>query len=116
MCSGVIHAQFAKRRGTDIVTVVDLMKILRTAEPLARVTFLPWGADEDGVEEVDAVRVPERKWIRETYFWKGQECKALHQEGPCTDLPLGSENAVVESVSVVILSVDVDFLSSRQFI
>ena len=31
------------------MTVDQLMKILCTAEPLARVVFLPWGADEDEV-------------------------------------------------------------------
>jgi hypothetical protein len=74
------------------------------------------GADEDEVEELDAVHVPRVNWTLESYRWKGQEYKALHQEGPWADLPPGSENAVVESVSVVILSVDADFLSSRQFV
>ncbi|CAN7177364.1 hypothetical protein [Caballeronia sp. LjRoot31] len=49
------------------MTVAELMEILRNADPLARVTFLRWGADEDEVEEVDAVRVPGRTWTRETY-------------------------------------------------
>ena len=98
------------------MTVVELMEILRAADPIAKVTFLPWGADEDEVEEVNAVRVPERKWTCETYSWKGQEYKSFHQEGPCTDLPSGYKDVVVEYVSVVILSVDTEFLSSRRFI
>jgi hypothetical protein len=102
--------------GADIMTVVQLMEILCTADPLARVAFLPWGADEDELEEVDAVHLPRMAWTRESYRWKGQEYNTLHREGPCADLPPGSENAVVESVSVVILSVDADFLSARQFI
>jgi hypothetical protein len=98
------------------MTVAELMEILRTADPLAKVAFLGWDADEDEVEEVDAVRVPGKRWTQETYSWKGQQYKALHQEGPCTDLPSGCKNVVVEYVSVVILSVDTEFLSSRQFI
>lgn len=40
------------------MTVVQLMGVLCTADPLARVAFLPSGADEDEVEELDAVHVP----------------------------------------------------------
>jgi hypothetical protein len=77
------------------MTVVQLMEILCTADPLAKAAFLPWGADEDEVEEVDAVHVPRMKWTCESYRRKGQEYKALQREGPCAGLPPGSENAVV---------------------
>jgi len=97
------------------MTVFELVKILRTADPRATVAFLPWGADEDEVEEVDAVVVPRRMWTRETFNSSGREYKTLHEGAARTDLGPECKNVVQQSVSVVILCVDTDFLSSRHF-
>ena len=99
-----------------MMTVIELMTILRSADPLAKVAFLPWGADEDEAEEVDAVCVPAIAWTRETYSWMGRKYKTLHQDEPRTDLPPEYENVAIETVSIVILSVDADFLKSRRFL
>jgi hypothetical protein len=96
------------------VTVFELVEILQTADQQATVVFLPWGADEDEVEEVKAVAVPERQWTRETFTAKGREYMTLYPGGPRTDLGPECENVVDESVSVVVLSVDNEFLSSRR--
>jgi len=98
------------------VTVSELVERLRAADPAATVAFLAWGADEDEVEEVDAVVVPRRMWMRETFNSSGREYKILHEGVSRTDLGPECKNVVQQPVSVVILCVDTEFLSSRRFL
>ena len=98
------------------MTVSELVERLGTADPMATVVFLPWGADEDEVEEVDAVAIPGRMWTRESFTMSGREYETFHEGGSRTDLGPECKNVVEQPVSVVILCADVDFLRSRRFV
>ena len=95
------------------MTVVELIEILREADPLARVAFMAGGFDADHAEEIVAVATPSQIWVRRGLPDKGRESGTPHAiRQDYGDDASGHERAESESepASVVILSTDEDFL------
>ncbi|WP_341317469.1 hypothetical protein WN982_40065 [Paraburkholderia sp. IMGN_8] len=98
------------------MTAAELIERLHTAHPDARVMFLPFGADEDGLEDVGVAEVFAMPWTLERCYHGGHVDEFLYSGKP--DQAGADECGRVEytSVRVVVLSVDEGFLRSRRYV
>lgn len=97
------------------MTVSELIEQLRTADPDARVVFLPFGADEDELEDVGVVEVFAAPWTIERRHRDGSADEFLYSGSPQHMGSDSSERVEYEPVKVVVLSIDQEFLRSRNF-
>jgi hypothetical protein len=98
------------------MTAAELIERLKAADPNARVLFLPFGADEDELEDVGVVEIFTLPWTIERRHHDNGIDEWLYSGEP--EQPDADERGPVEyeSVRVVVLSVDKQFLDSRRFI
>lgn len=92
------------------MTVFELVEILSTADPKAKVSFLPRGADTEDAAEIVAVAMSGQVWVRRTSTDERREYITPHVGEHGNDPDTGRESTESEPVSVVILSTDEDFL------
>ena len=98
------------------MTAFELIERLQAADPDARVVFLPYGADEDELEDVGVVEVFPRAWTSVRRYYDRRVDEFLYSGS--TEQVGGDDCERVErtAVKVVVLSVDTDFLASRNFV
>ncbi|QIE22863.1 hypothetical protein SBC2_08760 [Caballeronia sp. SBC2] len=95
--------------------VRDLLHKLRDVDPDAMVMFLPLGADEDELENVNAFATFGPHWTRERGVDKGRPYEFIYAGEPNRELRQQCDNVVYDALAVVVLSVDDEFLRSRHF-
>lgn len=92
------------------MTVSDLIEILSGVNPKSRIVLLAGGVDVEVAEEVVAVATPDQLWVRSGNADKELELgtpQSDKQPKDCEDHRATGES---ETVSVVILAADEDFL------
>src|ERR1700694_2632420 len=96
------------------MNVRELMQKLVVADPDAMVLFLPWGADEDELEEVRAIAVFRDTWTHESGRFASDGYEVYYPGGVRGRSEPGYEDVHATSVQVVVLCVDDEFLRSRR--
>jgi len=98
------------------MTAAELIERLQTAHPDARVMFLPFGADEDELEDVGVAEVFAMPWTLKRCYHDEDVDEFLYSGKP--ERARADECGRVEytSVRVVVLSVDEGFLRSRRYV
>jgi hypothetical protein len=94
------------------MTVRELMECLRTADAGATVLFLAFGADLDEAVETSSVLVDQRPWTHEKGVY-GEGRYAVYYRGAPVVREEGYTDVNTETVRVVLLSEDADFLACR---
>jgi hypothetical protein len=94
------------------MTVRELMERLRTADSGATVLFLTFGADLDEAVETSGVLVDQRPWTHEEGVYGGGRYAVYYRGAPVVP-EAGYTDVNTQSLRVVLLSDDADFLASR---
>jgi hypothetical protein len=100
--------------GMGSMNVRELMQRLRVANPDATVLFLPWGADEDELEEIRAIAVYRDAWTHESGRFASNGYEVYYPGDVRGRCELGYEDVRATSVQVVVLCVDDEFLRTRR--
>jgi 1-acyl-sn-glycerol-3-phosphate acyltransferase len=99
-------------RKNHIMTVSDLLNLLRDADPNASVMLLPYGTTEPDAQEVRSAFLGEVSWTRETGVDKGRPYEFLYPGEAHRDLRTDCKHVTYACVSVVLLSADEPALRS----
>jgi hypothetical protein len=86
--------------------VSELLELLRSTDPEARVMFMPPGGDEQDAQEVRNIFSSDVRWTHESGVDKGRQYEFLYMGEPHRELRTDCENVTYERVMVVLLAAD----------
>jgi hypothetical protein len=88
------------------MTVIELMDLLRDADPAAKVMLLPHGSAEPDAQEVRGILAGSVSWTHESGVDKGCAYEFLYPGDPHRDLRTTCEQVTYERFAVVLLAAD----------
>jgi hypothetical protein len=97
--------KYEKRTGC-VMTVIELMDLLRDADPAAIVMLLPHGSAESDAQEVRGFFPSDVRWTHESGVDKGRAYEFLYPGEPHVGLRTEYEQISYKSVAAVLLAAD----------